>query len=145
MTSILSSRYRRNQRQKKVTNILEKNGNPFFLRKTMFVVDFFEWKDRNVTGSNRPGLICCDRPAPVGSQQPHTLIETATSIVFKTIRSRAKISRWFYAQICVRFVCDRLSETASVVGRSLSRAKPRDQDFAIEERPKMPEDEMEKR
>ena len=38
-----------------------------------------------MTGSNRPGLICCDRPAPVGSQQPHVLIETVTSIVLSMV------------------------------------------------------------
>ena len=64
-----------------------------------------------MTGSNRPGLICCDRPAPVGSQQPHVLIETVTSIV---LRSRAQISASFIAQICVRFSRARLSETTGV-------------------------------
>ena len=41
-------------------------------------------------------------------------------------RSAGKTNQWFDAQICVRFVRDRLSETGGVADRNLSRAKSRD-------------------
>ncbi len=43
----------------------------------------------------------------------------------------------FDGQVCCSYGRLRLSETTGVAGRSLSRAKPRDQDFAIEKRSKM--------